>query len=142
MKSSLIKNIECDIIDSLKLNYDLKLTNASFSKGFIPKYILLDRTRNIHSYFELGLLKNNKVLNRLITDDDFDSVLLELSKIQYSTLDRPLFLLFKDETGSLSIVDIADVRKLFFEQNFSFKSLCNQMYPIIDVVIKIKNELK
>ena len=142
MVPNLIKNIESDIISSLRLNYNLKLIEASFSKGYISKYILLDRTKNIHSYYELGTLDKNKIISRLFTNKKIDNVFVELSKIQYSTLDRPSFLILRDRGGVLHIIDIADIRILLLENKYSFQSLCNQMVPILDVIIKIKDELK
>ena len=45
--------IESDILQSLKGKYKFKIEKACFSKGWVPNYILLDRTRNILLYNNL-----------------------------------------------------------------------------------------
>ena len=142
MMTKSINRIEKSIITSLHLNYNLKLIEASFSEGYISKYILLDRTRNIHSYYELAEIVDDDLINRLFINHKIENVFLELSRIQYSTLDRPSFLIIRNKVGVLQIINIADVRRLFLKNKFSFNSVSNLMIPIIDIIVKIHDELK
>ena len=90
------KLIETDLntIALIKNKYKLNIEISSFQKGFIPNYILLDKTRNIHSYIIVADYNNSTIGgNHYNKDIVFNYILIELLKIQYSTLDRPLFLI-------------------------------------------------
>jgi hypothetical protein len=94
------KLIESDLntIALIKKQYKLNIELASFQKGFIPNYILLDKTRNIHSYIVVADYDNSTIGGYYFNKDiDFNSILIELLKIQYSTLDRPLFLILNSK---------------------------------------------
>ena len=73
-------------IESAKNFYNqfkMKLEVACFSNGYIPKYIILDRTRNIHSYLVFIYLSKGKFSCRYFSpkSNPLDDI-LEILKIQ------------------------------------------------------------
>ena len=48
-----MNDFEEKILAKLRKDYRLKIEDANFAKGLIPVKILLDGTRNIHSYLVL-----------------------------------------------------------------------------------------
>lgn len=91
----------------------LHLEKACFSIGSIPNYILLDSTRNIHSYFEFCSLVNGRVHSVHIGDSD-NNGLLGLLRTQYSQLDRPLFFIINIK-GSLYSIESEIIREHLLE---------------------------
>tara|TARA_B110000902_G_C13942185_1_gene450179 strand:+ start:81 stop:506 length:426 start_codon:yes stop_codon:yes gene_type:complete len=138
-----IKTIEEEILLTLKTKYKFKFENACFATGFIPKLILLDRTRNIHSYFIICTKKEDRLLSsQFKKNTDLASNLISFSKIQFSALDRPLFLIFMDqEQERLKTIEISKVKELFFQEKFSIRNLFNLAIDFDQVAPLIKQEL-
>lgn len=118
-----------NILNILQKKYKLKIEKANFANGYIPSYILLDRTRNIHSY----LVPVSKEIADILTD--YLSHLKEYYKVQYSQLDRPLFLLFEND-DSIDFLDISNLKKYLkneepFNQFLENKITIDLIYPII-----------
>ena len=98
------------IISQIKNDYKLTLHEACFSKGHIPRFIILDRTRNIHSYIDFYDYPNlNLRGEKLKSNDEIREKLIKLCQIQYSTLDRPFFLHVDNHKDSY-LIDVSDLR--------------------------------
>ena len=98
------------IISEIKSEYNLTLHEASFSTSVMPRFIILDRTRNIHSYMDFynypsQILRGEK----LKSGDEIKEKLIKFCQIQYSTLDRPFFLYVTNLNDSY-LIDISDLR--------------------------------
>lgn len=135
--------IELDILQTLKGKYKFKIENACFSKGWIPNYILLDRTRNIHSYIIICAQIDGTLISRNFLDKEkFENNFLALSQIQYSQLNRPLFIIFKDTfSSSLKAIEVSDIKNLFLNGKFSISNL-NKLAVDFDLISQfIKQEL-
>ena len=91
------------LIKHFKLKYKLNIEKACFSKGWIPKYIILDRTRNIHSYCVFIFQDDFTFTNDFINKD-----LIEFSKIRYSSLDRPLFIFLISKNLNIKFFEIEE----------------------------------
>lgn len=101
------ENIECQSLYKL---YRFHIEDANFSKGFIPKKILLDKTRNIHSYIVFCKIENGSLLSEYWSYDNFTISFKSLLATQYSDLDRPLFFLYRDESNTLKSIEGAEIR--------------------------------
>lgn len=101
------ENMECI---TLCKQYKFHIEDANFSKGFIPKKILLDRTRNIHSYLVFCKIENNSLLSEYWSGSNFTSAFKSILATQYSDLDRPLFFLFRDNNSMLKSIEGAEIR--------------------------------
>jgi len=134
-----IKNIEQKIIVTLKKRFKLKIEEACFASGSIPKLIILDRTRNIHSYLIICKKdKNNLLSSQFLHGYNLEKNLIEITKIQYSSLDRPLFLVYKNESDkSIKAIEVSEIRELFLHDKFSRINLFqlemdfDKVYPLI-----------
>lgn len=134
-----IKNIEQKIIVTLKKRFKLKIEEACFASGSIPKLIILDRTRNIHSYLIICKKdKNNLLSSQFLHGYNLEKNLIEITKIQYSSLDRPLFLVYKNESDkSIKAIEVFEIRELFLNDKFSRINLFqlemdfDKVYPLI-----------
>ncbi len=119
---------EFNIINYFKIHYKINIEEANFSKGWIPKYILLDRTRNIHSY---AVFVNSIEISK--------EELIEYSKIRYSSLDRPLFIFHYKHDETLSFFEINDFKNnVFSEKKYESINLWNDFNSVAS---KIKAEL-
>lgn len=100
-----------DLITKIYTKYKVKIEEACFSNGYIPKHIILDKTRNIHSYLTFIKVEKSRISGEVFElTKDFLIPIIEYVKIQYSQLDRPLFFIFLDEFGEISGVDASDIR--------------------------------
>lgn len=100
-----------DIISKIYNKYKIKIESACFSNGYIPEHIILDRTRNIHSYLTFIKVEQSRIRSEVFDlNNDYLVPLIEYVKVQYSQLDRPLFFIFLDELGEVFGVDASDVR--------------------------------
>jgi hypothetical protein len=133
-----------DLITKIYTKYKIKIEEACFSKGFIPKHIILDRTRNIHSYVTFVQFEKNRISGDLFEySKDFLLPLVEYVKIQYSQLDRPLFFIFLDDSGEVSSIDACEIRIHLLEHggtkiiNFINTNKINGQH----LFTQIKNEL-
>lgn len=134
------QGIENKTINLLRTKFKFKIEEACFSKGFIPKYILLDRTRNIHSY--LVPMSNTEFLQigkSSFKGSRLESILLEYYKIYYSSLDRPLFLIIENNQ-TIDFFDISNLKDYFFN-TISIEEVFKNKINMIDIYPIIKNEL-
>ena len=106
---------EEEMCSFLRKNYKLNIERASFSTASIPNYILLDSTRNIHSYLEFCQKDGNSLVSAHWGLQDQLKGVLSVVRTQYSQLDRPLFFIFPDEKGTLYIIESAEVREHLLE---------------------------
>lgn len=138
-----IENFETFVHFLLKKKYRLNLEPVSFPNCKIPKYILLDRTRNIHSYFLFCRNKNNVLESTNWNTANITIRLTQIVQTQYSELDRPLFLVIQDKDLSLKIIEGNTIREKLLEngsdhlENF----LLTESEPLNDILIKISKEL-
>ena len=102
---------EADMCSSLRKKYRLNIEKASFSTNSIPNYILLDSTRNIHSYLEFCQKSGDNLISAHWSLKDQLKGVLSVVRTQYSQLDRPLFFIFPDEKGTLYTIESSDVRE-------------------------------
>lgn len=106
---------EAEMCSSLRKKFRLNIEKASFSTNSIPNYILLDSTRNIHSYLEFCQKSGDNLVSTHWGLQDQLKGVLSVVRTQYSQLDRPLFFIFPDEKGTLYIIESADVREHLLE---------------------------
>jgi hypothetical protein len=132
-----------DILSTLRDKYKFKIENACFAVGAIPKLILLDRTRNIHSYIILcNKTGDNLISKDFLHGDDLEKNLVEITKIQFSSLDRPLFLLFENKIlKNIDVIEVSEVKELFLRGEFSIKKLFELTMSFDQVSTFIKQEL-
>lgn len=108
--------LENKIIIKLYNEFKLKVEVACFSYGWIPEHILLDRTRNIHSYLVFFKFTKSNIFGRYFTIPEFvENSFLHLLKTQYSNLDRPLFFVGIDEKNNIHWAEGTMIRELFIE---------------------------
>ncbi|NMH24923.1 hypothetical protein [Flavobacterium solisilvae] len=133
------------VLNKLKSNYKLKIEEACFSTEWIPKHILLDRTRNIHSYFVFATNNENEYEGRYFTNkNQFENQVMELIKTQYSSLDRPLFFVFMDKNDNLLSIEGSLIREFILEKKKSqtIKNfISNEVVSFNEIINKIKKEL-
>jgi len=134
---------EEEIILYLKDKYKFKIETASFAKGLIPNYILLDRTRNIHSYIIIcKKTEEDLICNYFNHSYNLERNLVEISKIQYSELGRPLFLIYQDSTNNnLKVIDVSEIKELLLLKKFNINNLFQLEINFDQVAPIIKNEL-
>lgn len=106
---------EAEMCSSLRKKYRLSIEKASFATDSIPHYILLDSTRNIHSYLEFCQKNGDSLVSAHWGLQDQLKGVLSVVRTQYSQLDRPLFFIFPDEKGTLFIIESEDVREHLLE---------------------------
>ena len=98
------------IISQIKRDYKLTLHEACFSEWHLPRFIILDRTRNIHSYIDFyDYPSQNLRGEKLSSCDEIKEKLIKFCQIQYSTLDRPFFLYIENHKDSY-LIDVSDLR--------------------------------
>lgn len=115
-----LEDKEKKAIDILKKQYGLKIETACFATDWIPKYLILDRTRNIHSYIVFFFEDNEKIISRYSSyNTSFINILRRLSEVQYSQLDRPLFLFYFDKYFKLRTTEIEIIKQSLFENKIS-----------------------
>jgi hypothetical protein len=138
-----IKNVEQKIIFTLKKRFKLKIEEACFASGSIPKLIILDRTRNIHSYLIICKKdKNNLFSSQFLHGSNLEKNLIEITRIQYSALDRPLFLIYKNESDkSIKAIEVSEIKELFLQDKFSRINLFQLEIDFDKVSPLIKQEL-
>jgi hypothetical protein len=106
-----LNNINSNLIQEIRNQYKINIEVASFANGFIPKHIILDRTRNIHSYLTFIKITSNKIFGEYFSHiTDFLTPLLELIRTQYSQLDRPLFFLYVNDMGDIQGIESNQIR--------------------------------
>ena len=133
------------LVSRLQSEYKLKIEEACFSSGWIPKHILLDKTRNIHSYFVFASISKGNFSGRYFSNrSDFDLNVYNIIKTQYSNLDRPLFFIIQDEESGIRCIEGNEIRDYILENN-DFLNLrqiiIRNAFEFKDIVSKIKSEL-
>ncbi len=138
-----MNDFEVKILAKLRKDYRLKIEDANFAKGLIPVKILLDGTRNIHSYLVLCEKKENFLESSYWNKEDFDTNIKSMLSLQYSDLDRPLFFIYF-ENNKLMLIEGNDIRETILENpNLDiFEYMVNNSYKLSDVIFKIFKELK
>lgn len=138
-----MKELE-QIILYLKSELKLKIESANFAQGYIPRDILLDRTRNIHSYIIPCLFNNEKVDSNYWSDTNFIDSIIALLRIQYSQLDRPLFFIIKKD-NDYKIIEGNIIREYILANSVSQTDLLQFILStsnnLSDMIYKIKSEL-
>lgn len=138
-----MKELE-QIILYLKSELKLKIESANFAQGYIPRDILLDRTRNIHSYIIPCLFNNEKVDSNYWSDTNFIDSIIALLRIQYSQLDRPLFFIIKKD-NDYKIIEGNIIREYILANSVSQTDLLQFILStsnnLSDIIYKIKSEL-
>jgi hypothetical protein len=135
---------EKEEIESIKRNYKLTIEEACFAKGFIPKHIILDKTRNIHSYIVFGKLEDKSISGTYFSISGNSIIdLTELVKIQYSSLDRPLFFVLKNNDGEIISIEGNVIRKHLLNEGGHevIQYIKRESVPFESVVKLIKMEL-
>ena len=133
------ENIE---IASLGKKYKLHFEDASFAKGYIPRKILLDGTRNIHSYFVFCKYEDGFIASTYWQKTNFIQSLKSIIAIQYSDLDRPLFFVFQDN-NKYRAIEGNELREAFLKEpsiNIT-QYIIDNSYNLVDLLIKVKKEL-
>lgn len=98
----------CEILHS---KYKLRIEKSCFSTGAMPNYIILDSTRNIHSYVEFCDIQDG-VLTSIHIDNKQPLIgLVDVLRTQYSQLDRPLFFIFSNSNETLMTIESQIVRE-------------------------------
>ena len=137
------KLYEEEIVLNLRNKYKLKIEVASFAKGLIPNYILLDRTRNIHSYIII-CKKSEECFTSVYFNHNYnlEKNLMDISRIQYSELGRPLFLIYEElNSNNLKVIDVSEIKELLLTKKFSVKNLFQLEIDFDQVAPIIKEEL-
>lgn len=137
-------DFEKKTIELLKKQFRLNIEEACFSSGVMPKYILLDRTRNIHSYFVYLYHDNGAIYSlRSGRNSNFKDTLIHIIRKQYSELDRPVFFIIQDSEGQTKVMEGGEIREHLLENS----GCCIEKYILAnaslfsEVVCQIKREL-
>lgn len=131
--------IEAELGSELKSKYRLNIEKACFAQNYIPNYILLDSTRNIHSYIEFCILESGHLYSTHWGKEDILNGLVKVLQIQTSQLDRPLFFIFKDETDTYKVIESNLIKERILEgegatiENFIIENTdtLNEVLPLI-----------
>lgn len=137
-----MNNFEEKIISKLKHDYRLKIEDANFAKGLIPVKILLDRTRNIHSYIVVCEKEGNIIESPYWDENNFVTNLKSMLALQFSDLDRPLFFIFESE-NKLKTIEGNCLREAILEnQNMDInKYILDNSFLFNDIITRIHKEL-
>lgn len=133
------ENKECH---SLAQKFKLHFEDAIFAKGLIPKKVLLDNTRNIHSYWVFCKYSDGTLISNYWQENSFVDSLKSLLSVQYSELDRPLFFIFNLD-NKYKIIEGNEIREeILANPNLDLTDyiLCNA-YDLIDTLLIIKKQL-
>lgn len=136
-------NFEETSCSALAIKYKLHFENANFSKGLIPRKILLDRTRNIHSYFVFCKLENEVLESIYWTKDNFSKSIKSMIAKQYSDLGRPLFFVFQNKDNKYKAIEGGELREAILEQpDLDINQIIiDSSYSLNDLILKIKKEI-
>lgn len=129
--------------EALKRKYKLRIEEANFAGENIPKYLLLDSTRNIHSYLILCCEHQGMLLSNYWDGINAKKQIVKLLRIQYSQLDRPLFFFLKLEGGETRIIESEVMRYELLQSPDCdiMEFMMDMSEPMSGVLSKIKNEL-
>ena len=124
------------LLQHFKSKYRLNIEEACFSGGWIPNHIILDRTRNIHSYCVFIFQDDFTFTNDFINKD-----LIEFSKIRFSTLDRPLFIFLISKELNIEFFEIEEFKNLLEEEKLNKLNLNKLWIDFDSMSSAIKSEL-
>lgn len=126
-----------DLLKKKKLNIE----KANFTRGFIPNYIILDKTRNIFCYIDYLSFSGDEDLLFNGQKIKLSDLINEYLKIQFNELDRPFFL-FLDNYG-LFAIEISYLRELVVEgTKINTKNdLMNHILPIEEISLIIRQNI-
>jgi len=121
----------------------LHIENANFAKGYIPRKILLDNTRNIHSYFVFCKYENDFIYSAYWQKENFSKSLIAMITLQYSDLDRPLFIVFRNKENQYNVIEGNELREILLEQpNTDLVGfILHNSVNFNEMIINIKKEL-
>lgn len=129
------------IISKIKSKYKLTLHEACFSEGVIPRFIVLDRTRNIHSYMDFYDYPSQTLRGEEHkSDDEIKEKLIKFCQIQYSSLDRPFFLHVQNHNDSY-LVDVSDLRVAALKGELDYTRIGDLRIDKDELFPRIKKEL-
>lgn len=129
------------IISQIKSEYKLTLHEACFSQGVIPRFIVLDRTRNIHCYMDFYDYPSQTLRGEeLKSGDEIKEKLIKFCQIQYSTLDRPFFLHVQNHNESF-LIDISDLRTTALNGELDYTRIGDLRIDKDELFPRIKKEL-
>ncbi|MBP5721360.1 MAG: hypothetical protein J6W82_09910 [Bacteroidales bacterium] len=134
---------EASLCQKLRSKYKINIEKASFSTASIPNYIILDSTRNIHSYVEFCKIEKEQLVSSHWDIKDQLRGVLSVIQTQYSQLDRPLFFMFPDENGVFYSIESSVVREHLLEERDPAITtfMINNSDKFQDVFPKIHKEL-
>ena len=134
---------EQSLSDLLKKQYRLNIELACFSSGYIPKYVLLDRTRNIHSYIVFCRKEKNDIISSFWEQGKLINGLVDMLKAQFSKLDRPLFFIIQENEKVLKVIEGNYIREeLLRKSNINIENfLLSESVNFQDIILNIKSEL-
>lgn len=137
-----MSNQEIAVIDRLKTDFNLKIEEACFSKGYIPKFILLDRSRNIHSYIIPCHINDGELTSSYWNSLSFDESIIQFLRVQYSQLDRPLFFVY-EQKNAVMIIESGEVRSYFDDKKNEslMKFMIEHSYHLSDAINLIRQEI-
>ena len=107
---------EAEMCAALKAKYKLHIEKSCFSTGAIPNYLLLDSTRNIHSYIEFCDVVDGVFESAHIDVKSPNKGVIDIVRTQYSQLDRPLFFIYKDEKGIFRVIESTPIREHLLDE--------------------------
>lgn len=118
--------------------YKLHIEEANFAKGLIPKDIILDRTRNIHSYVIFCQVSNELTDSEYWEDYNHEKRIKQILSLQYSELDRPLFIVFQDCNHKFKTIEGNFLREAILEnQELDIKDYILSKSDNFDEIIPI-----
>lgn len=134
---------EAEMCSALKKKYKLHLEKSCFSTGSMPNYLLLDSTRNIHSYIEFCNFENGGIESSHVDVKKQTRGVIGIIRTQYSQLDRPLFFIFKDSSGVFHAIESTPIREHLLEERESDISsfIIQNADKLQDVLPQIYKEL-
>lgn len=136
MDSSTLK-----LVSQLKKDYKVSLHEACFSEGVIPRFIILDKTRNIHSYIDFYNCQRQSIRGEIHQSNvEIKEKLIKFCQIQFSSLDRPFFL-HVDKYEDSFFIDISDLRIATLKGELNIESIDELRIDKSDLFAKIKSEL-
>lgn len=125
-----------------KFHFKLELVNC-FPNQWIPKYILLDKTRNIHSYYVLCKQDGSFLASSMWDKESIKNSIIRIVATEYSEMDRTLFFLIKKKSGRVLIAEGNAIRESLLESETSDISqlVLSNAYDFSESVNFITSEL-
>ena len=135
-----LENLECAAFCK---QYRLHFEDANFAKGYIPRKILLDSTRNIHSYFVFCKYEDGGISSAYWQKDNLKASVKSMLSLQYSDLDRPLFIVIHDESNRYKTIEGNEIREALLEcpSLDMTQYILNNSYDFFDLLVQIRKEL-